>query len=131
MPRVSADYCFLANEGEEGSLTVIVIKCQITRMIFAHVVMAKGRQFPDTVAELIRDLRRLGYKRVVFRTDQEPPIQAVISAVKDSGLVEAVPELSGAYEKSQNGPLENCVQKGGASNACFEIGNRRKACRLT
>ena len=111
VPHISADYCFLTTEGEDGHLTCMVMKCHTTRMMFAHIVMAKGRQFPDSVAELIRDIRRLGYSRVVMRTDRENPVKAVVSAVKDSGQIEVIPELSGADEHAQNGMAENGVQQ--------------------
>ena len=48
-----------------------------TKALFAHLIPAKGTDFEnlDAVLKLYAaDLDRLGYKRVAFRSDNEPAI---------------------------------------------------------
>eukprot|EP00969_Alexandrium_andersonii_P036834 1614247-Alexandrium_andersonii.AAC.1 len=47
-PEVAMDYCFLAKDGTETSLTVLVIKDHGSRAILAHPVLCKGRLHDDT-----------------------------------------------------------------------------------
>eukprot|EP00969_Alexandrium_andersonii_P196316 8673099-Alexandrium_andersonii.AAC.1 len=48
VPEVAMDYCFLAKDGSETSLTVLVIKDRDSRAIPAHPVLCKGRLHEDT-----------------------------------------------------------------------------------
>eukprot|EP00969_Alexandrium_andersonii_P271203 11986836-Alexandrium_andersonii.AAC.1 len=43
------DYCFLAKDGSDTSLTVLVIKGRGSKAILAHPVLCKGRLRDNTV----------------------------------------------------------------------------------
>eukprot|EP00969_Alexandrium_andersonii_P189645 8379434-Alexandrium_andersonii.AAC.1 len=42
-PEVAMDYCFLAKDTSDATLTVLVIKDRNSRAILAHPVLRKGR----------------------------------------------------------------------------------------
>eukprot|EP00969_Alexandrium_andersonii_P236383 10435930-Alexandrium_andersonii.AAC.1 len=69
------DYCFLAKDGSETSLTVLVIKDRDSRAILAHPVLRKGRLREDTVDQAVASIRRLGHhQRALLKTDNEPAL---------------------------------------------------------
>ena len=79
VPVVSIDYAFLADkavdrEGEHLQ-PVIVIKDRKSGTIKAHMVEEKGLN-SYAVKRVGQDLGLLGYKRVVFKSDNEPAILA-------------------------------------------------------
>eukprot|EP00969_Alexandrium_andersonii_P173082 7650671-Alexandrium_andersonii.AAC.1 len=49
VPEVAMDYCFLAKDASDATLTVLVIKDRTSRAILAHPVLRKGRLRDDTV----------------------------------------------------------------------------------
>ena len=69
------DYCFLAKDTGDRSLTVLVIKDRNSRAILAHLALCKGRQHADTVEQAVCSIRRLGHHRkVILKTDNEPAL---------------------------------------------------------
>eukprot|EP00969_Alexandrium_andersonii_P136484 6038592-Alexandrium_andersonii.AAC.1 len=48
VPEVAMDYCFLAQDTSETTLTVLVIKDRDSRATMAHPVLCKGRLHDDT-----------------------------------------------------------------------------------
>ena len=57
-----------------------------------------------------QDLDRLGYKRVILRSDGEAAIVAFLNAVKKAWDGEATLEQSPAGESQSNGAAEKAVQ---------------------
>ena len=84
IPVVLWDYCFLgarnriseAEVEQRGDSPVLVMHDGVTKSIFAHLISAKGFDFPscEKVKMIVKDLDTLGYHRVVFRSDNEPSI---------------------------------------------------------
>ena len=65
---------------------------------------------PYPVKKVVRDLDRLGYKRIILKSDQEAPILAVARAVKETWSGEIVPERAPRDSKQSNGEAERAVQ---------------------
>ena len=93
VPVVSWDYCFFGSRNriseaeveQRGDSPVLVKHDGVTKSIFAHLIPAKGVDFPcceKVVKMIVKDLDPLGYHRVVFRCDNEPSILALLRAVK-------------------------------------------------
>ena len=98
VPIVSRDYCFLGARNRiskvevehRGDGPVLVMHDAVTKSIFAHLIPAKGVDFPScekVVKMIVEDLDTLGYHRVVFRCDNEPSILSLLRAVRWPGLV--------------------------------------------
>ena len=56
VPIVSIDYCFLRQEGEEESVTLMVMRDHRSRTTFANVVHAKGRGIGESLAQALHFL---------------------------------------------------------------------------
>ena len=80
-----------------------------TGMRFAHVLPNKG--VDDYAVQIVmKNLERLGHKRVIMKNDQEPAIIALRTAVKARSTVEVIPEESPIYESASNGEIENTIR---------------------
>ena len=114
LPVISWDYCFLGSGDAEanGDSPVLVAYDSVSKAVFAHLVPAKGVDFPgieNTIRLIVKDLDYLGYKRVVFRSDQEPSIIALLRAVRGRWTGEVVPEVSAVGDPQSNGAAESAV----------------------
>ena len=93
VPVVSWDYCFLgannriseAEVEQRGDSPVLVMHDGVTKSIFAHLIPAKGVDFPScekVVKTIVKDLDNLRCNRMVFRCDKGPSVLALLRAVK-------------------------------------------------
>ena len=81
--------------------------------LHAHLVPAKGIDFEgfEAVVKLLAaDLDRLGYKRVVFRSDTERSIVALPREVRKYWSGEVVPETASTGDPQSNGAAEAAVR---------------------
>ena len=86
MPAFLMDYAFLAREGEEKSLTILVCKDADTKVIQASTVMTKGRGHAESVAQAAACLGQLGRTgRLIIKVDGEPALEDL-----RTGLVEHI-----------------------------------------
>ncbi len=60
-------------DGEER-LTILVMKDRDTKAQFSDVVEAEGRGFDGTIERFIENMTRLGYHKVIVKSDQEPAL---------------------------------------------------------
>jgi hypothetical protein len=67
VPHVYADYCFLGSETDTETLVVQIMKDEETGMIFAHAVPRNGLAHFHGADEMIKDLERLGHKKIILR----------------------------------------------------------------
>ena len=83
IPVLSWDLRFLGAKGrnndvdieQRGDSPVLVMHGGVTKSMFVHLIPAKGMDFPGcekVVKTITKDLDSLGYRRVVFRWDNEP-----------------------------------------------------------
>ena len=118
LPVLSWDYCYLSSREEaraaaDGESPVLVMWDSKGKGLGAHIIPAKGVDFEgiDKVLRMVTaDLDRLGYKRVAFRSDQEPAITAFLREVKRCWHGEVVPELAATGDPQTNGAAENGVK---------------------
>ena len=113
-PTVSWDYCFVGARNriseteleQRGDSPVLVMHDGVTKSILAHLIPAKGLDFPS--CEKV-DLDTLGYLRVVFRCDNEHSILAFLRAVKLAWTGDVVQETSAEGDPQSNGAAESSV----------------------
>ena len=111
-PLLVADYCFMRDNEDEDVTTVLVLRLYPAKAILATVCPSKGVDdyVVSRVAYFIRDS---GYSKLVFRSDQEPALRALLNEAfkkaSDSQLEQAVPEASAVGESQSNGRAENSV----------------------
>ena len=120
VPVVSWDYCFIGAKNRTSEVEVeqrgyspfLVMHDSVTKSIFAHLIPAKGVAFPScekVVKMSVKDLDTLGYRKVVFRCDNEPAILSLLRAVKLAWSGDVVQETSAEGDPQSNGAPESSV----------------------
>ena len=66
MPEIGLDYAFLRESDSDEILTILVVKDRDSKTIFADVVEMKGRGLEGTVEHVVKNIARLGYKKVIL-----------------------------------------------------------------
>ena len=110
--EVSFDYCFMKDETGGSSVTVIVGKDRKSGIFLGHVVPCKGASTEWIVAQLNRDLKKMGYYGLVtLKSDQEASITEVLQEVaKGRGSVRTVIESAPRGDSAGNGHAERAVR---------------------
>ena len=129
VPVIAFDYLFITKEhvwrreeltDEESKkvvFKVLVVKDTKGKAVFAHVIHKKGVEADGySVARLAEDVRWLGYRKIIPKSDNEPAIlQLLREALKgiktDLEWIEQVgEEHPPAYDSRSNGSVENAVK---------------------
>ena len=104
---------------QRGDSPVLVVHDGETKSIFAHLIPAKGVDFPScekVVKMIVKGLDNLGDNTVEFRCDNEPSILASLMAVKLAWTGDAVQETSAEGGPQFNGAAESSVDMSYRSN---------------
>ena len=127
VPVISIDYAFICDtekesddlaEIEEGpdSDTVIrklrpmlVIFDARTKGVYAHSVPRKGLN-AGACKLIVDDLNRLGYKKIVLKSDAEPALVVFNEALTRAWPGEVIPEHSRKGDSQSNGEVERTIQ---------------------
>ena len=110
VPCVVFDYGFLGGVGDEETVPVQIARDVDTKMLFAHIVPRKGLVAEHGVAQLLKDIDRLGYKKLCLKCDGEPALLAIQEQVKKIRSDETLTENSPAGDSRANGIAERAVQ---------------------
>ena len=85
VPTIGIDYMYMHSEQEkeeEKGMPIVVAKDNRTKMIMARVVPSKG--LDSYAAEIVKMMvERLGYKKVIMKSDNEPAILALKEATRN------------------------------------------------
>ena len=89
------DYAFMGQEGQDGLTKILVVKDRKMKNIFSHPVRAKGAAGETWIANRIcKDIRGLGYNKIIIKCDQEPSIVEIQNEVIRRREAETTPENS-------------------------------------
>ena len=91
---VSIDYMFMHDrqkEGEEKGMPILVFKERKRRVIRARIVPQKGKHW-YAIKILKGMLDSTGYKKVIFKSDQEPAMLSLKEAVQNVLALQASAE---------------------------------------
>ena len=112
IPTISLDYGFFGQPGDvaHNSLPVLVLRDRQSKAVWSHPVPSKGVSHPYPAKAIMNDLDFTGYKRIILKSDQEPSITALVSAVKHRWHGEVIPESPPKGESKSNGEVERTVQ---------------------
>ncbi len=101
-----------AREGGE-IIKCIVIRCSKSKVIFAHVVLCKGVDEDDFVANtVVEDLAWFGYTSMIIKADNEAALQALVRRVVErvsaecKMLDQVTKEEPAKYDSQSNGLVE-------------------------
>ncbi len=108
--EVAFDYGYMSRDSAK-CLPMICGRDRQTQSHAASFVKAKGRD-PYALAYVTSFVHGLGYKRVVFRSDNEPALLAMLKVVSDNlPGVEVVPKNSPEGDHAANGLAEIGVRE--------------------
>ena len=67
----------------------LVVRCNVTKVLFGHVVPCKGPDENEFVAgTVVDDIKWLGHTKLVINADGEPAVQALVELVLRGARVE-------------------------------------------
>ena len=101
---------FFGGEGDEETLAVQIAKDVGTKMLFAHVVPKNGVMVNHGVTQLMKDIDRLGHKKLCLKSDGEPTLVAIQEEVSRQRIDETLLENSLVGGSWANGIAERAVQ---------------------
>ena len=110
VPCVVFDNCFFGGEGDEETLAVAIAKDVGTKMLFARVVPKKGVTVNHGVTQLMKDIDRLGHKKLCLKSDGEPAPVAIQEEERKQRIDETLLENSLVGDSRSNGIAERVVQ---------------------
>ena len=105
LPVISVDYMFPHRE-----LPTLVVFDRRSKSIWCHPVPSKGIVHPYSGRVVLGDLEKIGYRRVVFKSDGEESLKALRQQVKDGWKGEIVPENNPSGQSKSNGEVERAVR---------------------
>ena len=100
----------MEDKGDDEHLKIIVPKHRDTNTISSYVVELKGRGIDGTIERIIEDIRRLGYKKIIIKSDQEPALVDLINGIIEAREDITIPECSPVGESQSNGMIERAVR---------------------
>ena len=86
------------------------MKDRDSKTIFADVVEMKGRGIEGTVENVVKNIAKFGYKKVILCSDQEPAIIDLIEGVIAERQEPTIPQNSPVGESQSNGLVERAVR---------------------
>ena len=95
IPHIACDYCFLGDEGQGEDKETLIVQVAVdlnTRCVFAHAVPRKGAAHEHGADEVCRDIEALGYRDIVFKTDNEPAMRTLQEEVRSRRVARTVLE---------------------------------------
>ena len=105
IPRICIDYMYMHSEqstNEEKGMPTLLMKDSKTKTVCAWTVPRKGID-AYAIVMLRKMIERLGHKRIVMRSDNEPAILALKEAVRRETDIEVVLEEVPVGDHAANG----------------------------
>ena len=112
VPTIRLDYMCMHSEQEkeeEKGMPIVAAKDNETKMTMARAAPSKGVD-SYAVETVKRMVERLGYKKIIMKSDNEPAILALQEAVRRETDVEIVMEEVPVGDHQANGLVENAIK---------------------
>ena len=142
IPTILWDYAYLGSQSEgvctpdeekaeeaKGSSPMIVAWDSCLKRYWAHIVDSKGVDFhglDSFLSLLVDDLKTTGYKKVIFRSDGEPALLALLRAVIQRSDLEVIPQISASGYYKSHGAVENAVKLAKVHTRTFKSALERR-----
>ena len=94
VPEIGLDYAFPRESESDETMTILVMKDRDTKTVFADVVETEGRGVEGAVENAVRNIARLGHKKVILCADQEPAILDLINGIIEVRQEPTIPQNS-------------------------------------
>ena len=131
VPEVGVDYGFLREEGQEGSLTMMVVKDRESRATFTFMVPSKGAGWKYSVDCLQDAIERLGHTKIVLMHDQEAALNDLCKEAAKSSKCDVLQQSPPVGESQANGRIEVAVKLSKNQVRAIKFGlERRLRCKI-
>jgi hypothetical protein len=131
IPEVGVDYGFLREEGQEDSLTIMVVKDRETRATFTFMVPTKGAGWKYSVECLSTAIERFGHVKTVLMHDQEAALNDLCKEVAKQSKGGIIQQSSPVGESQANGRIEVAVKLSKNQIRVIKFGlEKRLQCRI-
>lgn len=126
IPTISMDYMFMNERTDDHNYPILVIHDSISEGVWAIFVKRKGNYNEYVSKRVAGIINRLGYTKVVIKSDQEPSIKDVSyeakkriwkdlaecqEGAKEFCQCQVVMQHSPVGESQANGVIENAIQR--------------------
>ena len=122
VPTLHMDYFFFNEKDEdnkEHGLPHLQVKDSVSKMCWASAVPAKGAD-AFAVNFMMGVLEEIGYPKLILRSDNEPSIKALKSAVKEASKLNIILEESKTGDSPSNGAAEVAVRESKRQCRCMK-----------
>jgi hypothetical protein len=134
IPVISMDYMFMNEKGDDDNNPILVVHDGMSEGVWAILAKKKGESayVQRRIVELIK---RLGYSKIVIKSDQEPAICEVERKAREQ-LMREVEECSHELEKCgfqlvvQHSPVGESAANGAIENAIQRVQGQIRAIKL-
>ncbi len=92
------------------TVPALAIRDSKARAVFANVIPSKGLDWTWTAQQVIADIGKMGYRKVVLRSDQEPAVSALLDKIKELRNEETIIEWAPRFDSDAHGLAERAVQ---------------------
>ena len=113
VPHVHVDYGFFGNADDDEKVILQVARDEESRALFVHAVPRKGMTHEHGARELCKDIKKIGYKKIAIKGDNEPAIVSLQEEIRNSRDEETLLENSPVGQSQSNGVAERAVQSAG------------------
>ena len=116
LPKISLDYQELLSvpkknpKPEDNVVKIIVAKDEDSGAVLAYRVTTKGPGDTWMIKRLVKDIEEMGRQDIILKTDGEPAMIALQSAVQAARSGRTVLENPPQYNPQSNGACEKAVQ---------------------
>lgn len=114
-PTVAVDYCFPGSEDTAPvKMPVLVLRDDCHGGTRAHALETKAigdDRGAALVKQLVEDIKDTGFRKIIFKADNEVTIDALRDRVIAATDVEVVPQNSIVKQSASNGMIENGVRE--------------------
>ena len=111
IPGLHIDYWFMRDKRAEESVTIALLKDDMTKAVAAHAVPHKGDH--SWISRMMsKDISDFGHSnsKVTLKCDQEPAILDLADAIMREREGDTVLEEAKVKDSQSNGVIERCVQ---------------------
>ena len=82
IPCIHTDYMYMGSNGADDVTPILVVKDDQIESVFSDVVLAKCVN-DFVVDQIVEDINSTGHTSILFKTENEPSMQAIQNKVKE------------------------------------------------
>ena len=110
VPIISMDYNHVDAEKAEDEMKMLIVKHEPSGSVLAYKVLTKGTGDTWVIKALAKDIEEFGQRDIILKTDGEPSIVALQTAIQSARDGRTIPRNPPAYNPQSNGACEKAVQ---------------------